>query len=30
MDKNEKIKDFEVKALKAVYKIGKHRFIKIK
>ncbi|MBI3888330.1 tyrosine--tRNA ligase [Candidatus Nomurabacteria bacterium] len=30
MDKNEKIKDTEAKALKTVYKIGKHRFIKIK
>jgi tyrosyl-tRNA synthetase len=30
MDKNEKITDFDSKALKAVYKIGKHRFIKIK
>lgn len=30
MDKNEKIKDTEIKVLKTVYKIGKHRFIKIK
>lgn len=30
MEKNEKIKDFEIKILKTVYKIGKHRFIKIK
>ena len=29
MDKNEKVKDIEAKALKTVYKIGKHRFIKI-
>ena len=30
MDKNEKIKDVEVMASRAIYKIGKHRFIKIK
>lgn len=30
MDKNEKVKDTEAKASKTVYKIGKHRFIKIK
>jgi tyrosyl-tRNA synthetase len=30
MEKNEKIKDVEAKALKTVYKIGKHRFLKIK
>lgn len=30
MDKNEKIKNGDAKALKVVYKIGKHRFIKIK
>jgi tyrosyl-tRNA synthetase len=30
MEKNEKIKDAEIKVLKTVYKIGKHRFIKIK
>ena len=30
MDKNEKVKDIEAKASKTVYKIGKHRFIKIK
>lgn len=30
MDKNEKVKNVEVKASKTVYKIGKHRFIKIK
>jgi tyrosyl-tRNA synthetase len=30
MEKNEKIKDFESKVLKTVYKIGKHRFVKIK
>jgi tyrosyl-tRNA synthetase len=29
MDKNEKVKDTEAKASKTVYKIGKHRFIKI-
>ena len=30
LEKNEKIKDPEAKALKTVYKIGKHRFIKLK
>jgi len=30
MEKNEKVKDVETKAFKVVYKIGKHRFIKIK
>jgi tyrosyl-tRNA synthetase len=30
MDKNEKVKDTETKVSKTVYKIGKHRFIKIK
>lgn len=30
LEKNEKIKDVNAKALKIVYKIGKHRFIKIK
>ena len=30
VDKNEKIKDPESKILKTVYKIGKHRFIRIK
>ncbi len=30
MERNEKIDDFESKVLKTVYKIGKHRFIKIK
>lgn len=30
MEKNEKIKDLESKVSKTVYKIGKHRFIKIK
>lgn len=29
MDKNEKVKDVESKVLKTVYKIGKHRFVKI-
>ncbi|MFA6257600.1 MAG: tyrosine--tRNA ligase [Candidatus Paceibacterota bacterium] len=30
MEKNEKVNDSESKVLKTVYKIGKHRFIKIK
>lgn len=30
MGKNEKVKDVESKVLKTVYKIGKHRFIRIK
>ena len=30
MGKNEKVKDLESKILKTVYKIGKHRFIRIK
>jgi tyrosyl-tRNA synthetase len=30
MDKNEKVKDGDAKVLRTVYKIGKHRFIKIK
>jgi tyrosyl-tRNA synthetase len=30
MDKNEKIKNVEAKISKTVYKVGKHRFIKIK
>jgi tyrosyl-tRNA synthetase len=29
MEKNEKIKDVEIKVSKTVYKIGKHRFVKI-
>ena len=29
MDKNEKVTDAEAKAIKAVFKIGKHRFVKI-